>query len=226
MSFRDDDDAQRCLHDDLARELTRLETRLGELHHLAAERERIAAQLAAVRRDVEAREARKGPVRLTNLRVASPCKESWDNMVGDERVRVCNRCEKPVFNLSSMTQEEAETILASKGFTPCVRFFRRADGTIKTADCPSTKRKVAVGVAAAALAAAGFAGVSMSRGGGAHVADVQVQPPPIEHYEEIAGGMEAPPYVSDVGPNERAVPHMGQAPRVETTEFKGKVSPR
>jgi hypothetical protein len=58
--------------------------------------------------------------------------------------------------------------------------------------------------------------VSMTRGGGAHVADVQVQPPPIEHYEEVAGGMQAPPDmgpVHDVGPNWRG-----------EMEFKGKRS--
>jgi len=157
MSFRDDDDAQRCYHDDLARELARLEARLSEMTTVAAERERIAAQLAQVRRDVEAREARRGPVRLPNLKVATPCRERWDDMVGDDRVRVCGRCEKPVFNLSAMTHEEAETVLATRGVTPCVRFFRRADGTVKTADCPSRKRAVVFAVAGGALAAAGVA---------------------------------------------------------------------
>jgi len=195
MSFRDDDDAQRCYHDDLARELTRLEARLAEMSTLAAERERIAAQLAQVRRDVEAREARRGPVRLTNLKVASPCRELWENMVGDERVRICGRCEKPVFNLSEMTQEEAETVLATAGFTPCVQFFRRADGTIKTRDCPSRRRAVALGVAAGALAAAGAAfAMSPDAPRRVETPEPQVDVHEVQSVEAIRGEVsEAPP---------------------------------
>jgi len=103
------------------------------------------------------REARRVPVRLANLKVAMPCRERWDHMVGDDRVSMCDRCDKPVFNLSEMTHKEAETVLAARGVPPCMRFFRRADGTVKTADCPSRKRAVVFGGAAGAFAAAGVA---------------------------------------------------------------------
>ena len=76
-------------------------------------------------------------LRLANLRLAFRCKESWDDMTGDDRVRACAKCDRQVFNLSDMTREEAEALLATRGVKPCVRFYRRADGTVMTSDCPT-----------------------------------------------------------------------------------------
>jgi hypothetical protein len=80
-------------------------------------------------------------------------------MVGDDRVRVCAGCDRPVFNLSGMTRVEAEAVLATRGLTPCVRFFRRPDGTIMTTDCPTGARPAPrrLAVVASSLAAAGTA---------------------------------------------------------------------
>lgn len=74
---------------------------------------------------------------LGRVRVASPCNEPWANMVGDDRARFCTRCAKDVYDLSAMTQTEAEDFV-EKALTTgaCTRFFQRADGTIITADCP------------------------------------------------------------------------------------------
>ena len=65
----------------------------------------------------------------------------WNAMTGDDRVRVCDGCNRPVFNLSEMTRDQAAAVLATRGVKPCVRFYRRADGTVKTADCPPTARR-------------------------------------------------------------------------------------
>ena len=98
---------------------------------------------------------------LEDLRVASPCSESWDEMVGDDRVRFCTSCEKNVYNLSAMLMNEAEQLLAERtGGDLCVRFYQRADGTVMTQDCPvgvkkKQRKKLALAVAGAgALAAA------------------------------------------------------------------------
>jgi hypothetical protein len=66
---------------------------------------------------------------LAKLRIASPCQEPWSGMAGDDRVRHCGRCDRQVVNLSAMTRGEAEASLAAG---PCVRFLRRADGSIVT----------------------------------------------------------------------------------------------
>lgn len=73
---------------------------------------------------------------LDNIRVASPCPTSWEKMTGDDRVRYCRECKLNVYNLSEMTCTEAERLIASREGRLCVRFYRRADGTIMTRDCP------------------------------------------------------------------------------------------
>src|SRR5689334_8290921 len=79
--------------------------------------------------------------RLDSIRIGSPCRERWDDMTGDAQVRLCAGCNRNVYNLSEMTRAEAEAVLAVRGVKPCVRFYRRADGTIMTADCPTTARR-------------------------------------------------------------------------------------
>src|SRR5262249_36156236 len=71
-----------------------------------------------------------------NVRVASPCPTSWEKMTGDDRVRHCQECKLNVYNLSEMTRTEAEQLIASREGRLCVRFYRRADGTVMTRDCP------------------------------------------------------------------------------------------
>jgi hypothetical protein len=84
---------------------------------------------------------------LDEVRVAAPCPADWGKMVGDERVRFCGSCERNVYNLSGMTRREAEALVTSTEGRLCVRFFRRADGTILTRNCPvglsAVKRRVA-----------------------------------------------------------------------------------
>lgn len=100
---------------------------------------------------------------IDRIRVASPCKESWDDMVGDDHVRHCARCDKNVYNLSALPADEAELLLFEKEGKLCVRYFRRPDGTILTSDCPVGRRKQRVrrlafaALGAGALAAAGGA---------------------------------------------------------------------
>ena len=120
MSYRDDHDALRSYHDDLARQLASLEVRAIELESVDAERARVQQELVRVRRDLAHLTARRNPIRLDTLRVASPCKEPWDRMVGTDRVRDCAKCEKPVFDLSTLTTAEAEALLATRGVTMCV----------------------------------------------------------------------------------------------------------
>ena len=81
------------------------------------------------------------PIVLDELRVASPCSADWDEMAGDERARFCGKCEKNVYNLSSMSRADAESLVREKEGRLCVRFFRRTDGTMLTADCPEGVRR-------------------------------------------------------------------------------------
>jgi len=78
--------------------------------------------------------ANKSP--LDNLKIASPCSASWNEMYGNERKRFCGDCKLNVYNLSGMTRDDAEQLLASSEGRLCVRYYRRSDGTILTKDCP------------------------------------------------------------------------------------------
>jgi len=126
--------------DPLQLEITRLETKLDA--------GRVTGELATVRRGLADTGTREPAVALPSLRIGFACKQRWDDMVGDERVRACAGCDRPVFNLSEMTRAEAERVLATRGLTPCVRFYRRPDGTVMTTDCPSgvprDRRRLAV----------------------------------------------------------------------------------
>ncbi|HEX5707641.1 MAG TPA: hypothetical protein VFX96_10120 [Pyrinomonadaceae bacterium] len=97
---------------------------------------------------------------LDNLKVAAPCAADWSEMTGDERVRFCGSCELNVYNLSGMTRAEAEGLIANTEGRLCVRFFRRADGTILTENCPvglrALKRRVSRVANATVSAVLGF----------------------------------------------------------------------
>ena len=134
----------------LEREIERLEGRLDR-----ASDARAIDELATVRRGL-ASDGPRGPgIELPNIRLGFACKQRWEDMVGDDRVRACGGCARPVFNLSAMTREEAAAVLATRGLTPCVRFYRRPDGTVMTSDCPSGARPGArrLAVVASSLAA-------------------------------------------------------------------------
>jgi hypothetical protein len=88
-----------------------------------------------------------------DLRIASPCTESWNSMVGDERVRHCGKCRLNVFNFKELSEQEVRDLLVKTQGRVCARLYRRADGTVLTKDCPT-------GVAA--LRKKVFAAVTMS----------------------------------------------------------------
>lgn len=90
---------------------------------------------------------------LNNIHVASPCPANWDEMYGDDRKRHCGACKMNVYNLSDMTRREAEDLLVNSEGRLCVRFFRRADGSILTQNCPVGWAKVKQRVSRVATAA-------------------------------------------------------------------------
>jgi hypothetical protein len=110
---------------------------------------------------------------IHDLQIATPCKANWDEMTGDEQKRMCGMCNMNVFNLSSMTLEEAEALVTQAEGRTCIRMYRRADGTVITKDCPvgiaarvklGMKKTFAIASATAAVVIAYV--MSMPFGGG------------------------------------------------------------
>ncbi|AUX26488.1 uncharacterized protein SOCEGT47_070570 [Sorangium cellulosum] len=164
--YRDDLDALNARHDLLAEELAVLKERTAELSALREAERRLEGELDAVRRQLDERAARRSLALLERVRVASPCNADWDGMVGDDRVRFCDHCQKDVYNLSGMPRDEAERMIREAAGAVCVRLYRRADGTVLTADCPVGARRrrvrqVTVAAVGGGLLAAGAALVDL-----------------------------------------------------------------
>ncbi|MBK9215171.1 MAG: hypothetical protein IPM59_06170 [Chloracidobacterium sp.] len=79
---------------------------------------------------------------LDKINIASPCAADWNEMYGDDRKRFCGECKLTVYNLSGMTRDEAERLVTNHEGRLCVRFYRRSDGSVITADCPVGWAKV------------------------------------------------------------------------------------
>ncbi len=99
---------------------------------------------------------------LDNVHIASPCRSDWNEMYGSDRKRFCGECKLNVYNLSDMTRRDAKNLLLNSEGRLCVKFFRRADGTVLTKNCPvgwqAVKARVSKTAAAVFSIIAGFFG--------------------------------------------------------------------
>jgi hypothetical protein len=100
---------------------------------------------------------------MIELRIASPCTESWESMKGDERVRFCALCKLNVFNVKELSEAELRALFVKTEGKLCGRVYQRKDGTVLTRDCPTgvarLRRKALAGVAVVVtlvLAVVGF----------------------------------------------------------------------
>jgi len=108
---------------------------------------------------------------LDDIRIASPCPASWDEMIGDDRTRFCSSCSKHVYNISALTAEEAAALIREREGRLCVQIHRRSDGTVLTADCPvgararrrGLQKVLALSVVVPAVLLAGVASAGISR---------------------------------------------------------------
>src|ERR1044071_2669468 len=71
---------------------------------------------------------------LDRIHVASPCPADWDEMAGNEQVRFCLHCSKHVHDLSKITRNDVRKLVAASGGSLCVRYQKRPDGTLQTAE--------------------------------------------------------------------------------------------
>jgi hypothetical protein len=124
---------------------------------------------------------------LDVVNIPNPCTIPWQSMSGSDQVRHCDKCRTSVYNLSAMTAAEADALLRAEPDGPCVRFYRRADGTVVTADrCGGRAARAWMRLTATAsamlVAVASLAGCDCVRLGictqGKVVAPPAVEPPP------------------------------------------------
>ena len=67
-------------------------------------------------------------------RIESPCSVDWESMSGDDRTKLCGKCELEVINTLLLSDAEVRQALlrVQGGERVCMRFFRREDGTFIT----------------------------------------------------------------------------------------------
>ena len=161
---------------------------------------------------------------LANIKIAAPCSADWNEMNGSERVRFCASCQLNVFNLSAMTKREAEKLIIETEGNLCVRFHRRADGTVLTQNCPTglkaLKRRVTQTAAILFSTVMGFCMGNLATGAFSFLAYPQISisnEDRLSADEKFQGVFEVFPvtkqevgYIPDTGRYE-----MGGAPRSE-----------
>ena len=59
---------------------------------------------------------------IDQVRVETPCSESWEEMIGNDQVRFCSHCAKDVNNISAMTRKEAMRLVVKHNGRLCVRY--------------------------------------------------------------------------------------------------------
>jgi hypothetical protein len=78
---------------------------------------------------------------LSQIVIPTPCPMDWNLMEGNDRVRFCGQCHKSVYNLSTMTSQEAADLIREQYGELCGRLYQRPDGSIVTADCALTETR-------------------------------------------------------------------------------------
>src|SRR5262245_58109586 len=58
------------------------------------------------------------------FKIVSPCRQSWDEMKGNDKVRVCEHCEKEVNNISELTRKEALRLVRRLNGNICLRYYQ------------------------------------------------------------------------------------------------------
>lgn len=149
---------------------------------------------------------------LQTISIAIPCTADWGKMTGNDQVRFCQECKLNVYNISGMTQYQAEDLIRKTEGRLCVRYFRRTDGTILTQNCPVGLQalKKAARAATAIISAllsfiTGFALFSYITNKKAVptplMGSIAYTPPVIEHGNEIKGEMVVTPPDANINTN-------------------------
>ncbi|HEY4012216.1 MAG TPA: hypothetical protein VGM06_02670 [Polyangiaceae bacterium] len=140
MDYRDPNESLRIRRESIARDLTEAREAAERALELAQRVTQLEKDLSETNQLLEVGVRRRLSI-LDQVKIASPCTAKWEDMVGDDRIRFCAHCRKDVYDLSAMQRDEAEALLHEKSGGMCARLYRRVDGTVMTADCPTGLRR-------------------------------------------------------------------------------------
>ncbi len=74
--------------------------------------------------------------RIEDVRIAAPCPMSWNDMEGDDHVRVCRQCDKKVYDFTTLSPAEVLDLLDVHEGNLCAHMYGRPDGTMIVDNCP------------------------------------------------------------------------------------------
>ncbi len=156
------------------------------------------------------------------LRIDSPCTVDWASMTRADKGRFCADCKKVVHDLSSMTERQAQALLAEpRTAEMCVRFVYDREGKVFFQPPPLLSPGLLVRAKRAVIIAAAVASQGCQNGmfgdtemGMMGTGDYQPPPPPV--LDEDAGTDAAPDAAApDAAPSEDA----GEQDAGEDAEF-------
>ena len=64
----------------------------------------------------------KKPKFIDDIRVAQPCQQAWNEMIGNDQVRFCTHCAKDVNDLSAITRKDAMRLVRKMNGKLCVKY--------------------------------------------------------------------------------------------------------
>ncbi len=142
---------------------------------------------------------------LGKLEIASPCPASWNDMTGNDAERFCDQCERNVYDFSHMHIDDIVKLVQRQEEGICARLYRRADGTVLTADCSvgarrQRKQRLLQRVAASVVGLSALNGC------------VEAEAPPVENKADPKGAVEVVEPIPSV---------MGQVMEVPSDEPSG-----
>lgn len=179
MAYRDLKTALETRRDALVGRKGELDREVEKLSGATSERQLVNEELREVEAHLDELKKHRLPM-LSRVRVATPCNARWEDMQGDERVRFCGKCGKNVFNLSALSEDEAEALVYEHEGNLCARFFRRKDETMITSDCRVSKRRrrgIVFGTLGLAATAAGGLFYGLFGAPAAAMGSIAVVPP-------------------------------------------------
>jgi ankyrin repeat protein len=91
---------------------------------------------------------------LNNITIPSPCSADWNSMLGNDQVRFCQHCQLDVQNLSMMSRNQVERLIARSNGRLCVRYVRDPQG--RTLTLPVRQKLHHIGRRVSRIAAGAF----------------------------------------------------------------------
>jgi hypothetical protein len=145
------------------------------------------------------------------LEIVKPCTREWAEMKGTSTIRHCASCAKSVYNVSMLTEREADAAFAARPAEVCVIYYVDADGDVVFyPEADPSRRHAPRHTLVAALAASALAACSQPTA-------VEKEAPPVALVNSAVESP-APPVASTPAASSKTSPVGAAVPEASTAE--------